>query len=167
MLVFQEDRRQQVLRETVSRVQSPSRCGVFDKHVDHRPARPAFRVGAFIATGILSASHVKAFCEEATVKSIVSTSWSPDVSVIYPVLSPLTRPGSHQRENRHQAYLERTPHLRNGCWGNVTGDLEPWSCLDRTMWGMFPWLDVVRGYHHGGHNLGRTVIMQGTSDTNT
>lgn len=164
-LVSQEDLRQQVLHRSVSSG-SASGGGVFDQHVDHRLARPAFKVGAFIATRILSTSHDKTFCEELTVKSIVPSSWSPDVAVIYPALSPLTAPGSHQRENRHQAYLRPTPHSRNGSWGNVTGDLQPWSRLDRTMWGMLPWLDFVRDYHPGGQNLGRGVIMQGMSDTN-
>lgn len=88
VLVSQEDRRQQVLRYFVSSAIVPE-GGVLNEHVDHRPARPTFRVGVFIATPILPASHEKAFCEEAMVKSIVSTSWSPDVSVIYPAPSPL------------------------------------------------------------------------------
>lgn len=116
MLVFQEGRRQQVLQKSVSSGSASGR-GAFDEHVDHRPTRPAFKVGAFIATGILSTSHEKAFCDESTVKSIVSTSWPPDMSVIYPTLSPLMRPGSQQRENRHQAYLRPTPHSKNGFLG--------------------------------------------------
>lgn len=167
MSVFQEDHRQRVLQEPVSRVGTTSRDGAFDQHVDHMAARPALKIGAFIATNVLSASHDKALCEESAARSIVTFSRSPGVPVIYPAPSPLRRPGSDQGENRHQAYLGPTPHLRYSSWGNVTGDPEPWSRLDRTMWGMFPWLDFVGDCHPGGHNLGRsTVIMQGRSDTN-
>lgn len=166
MSVFQEGHRQRVLQEPVS--SGGTSCdGAFNQHVDNMAARPALKVGAFIATLVFSASHDRAFCEEMTAKSIVTFSPSPGARVIYPAPSPLRRPGSHQRENRHQAYLGPTPHLRYSSWGNVTGDPEPWSRLDRTMWGMFPWLDFVGDCHPGGHNLGRsTVIMQGRSDTN-
>lgn len=100
MLVFREDRRQQGLQNFVSSV-SASGGGVFDGHVDHRPIRPAFSVGTFIATLILSASHDKAFCEEATVKSIVSMSCSPAVSVIYPAPSPTRQPSNARVVIRH------------------------------------------------------------------